>query len=271
MKKITKRMWIVLIIVTGAVLGIMSAAAVTKVDFLNSAVGSVITPLQKAAGSLGAVGDFFDRLANAGAYKAENQQLREQVARLEQESINIEAYRNENQRLRALLDMKDMREGPEYTGANVISYDSGDWYETLVIDKGTSAGVKVNSVVVVPDGLVGSVFEVGLDYAKVKAVTDVESSVGAICGRTNDIGMVEGKSGLTPEGRCALNYLDKNARIIEGDVIETSGTGGIFPKGLTIGRVTSVSEAGDGLTLECQIETAVDPGKVTEVLVSVKE
>ncbi len=271
MKKITKKMWIVLIVITGAALGIMSAAAVTKVDILNSAVGSVITPLQKAVGSLGAVGDFVDRLANAGAYKAENQQLREQVARLEQESINIEAYRNENQRLRALLDMKDLREGPEYTGANVISYDSGDWYETLVIDKGSAAGVKVNSVVTVPEGLVGSVFEVGVDYAKVKAITDVESSVGAICGRTNDIGLAEGRSGLTPEGKCALNYLDKNARIIEGDVIETSGTGGIFPKGLTIGRVISISEAADGLTLECQIETAVDPGRVTEVLVSVQK
>lgn len=271
MKKITKKLWIVLILVTGAVLGIMSAAAVTKVDILNSAVGTVITPLQKAAGSLGVVGDFVDRLANAGAYKAENRQLREEVARLRQESVNIEAYRGENERLRALLDMKDLRDGPEYTGANVISYDSGDWYETLVIDKGTAEGVGVNSVVVVPDGLVGSVFEAGPNYAKVKAVTDVESSVGAICGRTNDIGLAEGKSGLTPEGRCALNYLDKNARIVEGDVIETSGTGGIFPKGLTIGRVTSISEVGDGLTLECEIETAVDPGKVTEVLVSLKE
>ncbi len=271
MKKISKKMWIILIIVTGAALGVMSAAAVTDVDFLNSAVGSVITPLQRAAGSLGAVGDLFDRLAKAGAYKAENEELREQVARLEQESVNIESYRNENERLRSLLEMKDLRQGPEYTGANVIGRDSGDWYETLTIDKGTSSGVGVNSVVVVPEGLVGSVIEAGADYAKVKAVTDVESSVGAICGRTNDIGLVEGKSGLTPEGRCALNYLDKNARIIEGDVIETSGTGGIFPKGIAIGRVTSIHEGSDGLTLECEIETAADPDKVTEVLVSVKE
>ncbi len=271
MKKISKKMWIILMLVTGAVLGIMSAAAVTEVDFLNAAVGTVVTPVQRALSSLGTVGGFFDRIANAGAYKAENEQLREEVARLRQESINIEAYRNENDRLRALLDMKNLREGPEYTGANVISRDSGDWYETLVIDKGTLSGVKVNSVVVVPDGLVGSVFEAGPDYAKVKAVTDVESSVGAICGRTNDIGLAEGMSGLTPEGRCSLNYLDKNAKIIEGDVIETSGTGGIFPRGIVIGRVTRISGADNGLTLDCEIETAVNPKKITEVLVSVQE
>lgn len=270
MKKIPKKMWIILMIITGAVLGIMSASAVTEIDFFNNAVGTLITPVQKAFSSFGAVGDFFDRIVNAGNYKAENDQLKEQVARLEQESINIEAYRTENERLRSLLEMKDLRQGPEYTGANVISRDSGDWYETLVIDKGTSSGVKVNSIVVVPDGLVGSVYEAGLDYAKVKAVTDVESSVGAICGRTNDIGLAEGSSGLTPTGKCALNYLDKNAKIIEGDVIETSGTGGIFPRGIVIGRVTKISESGDGLTLDCELETAVNPRKVTEVLVSVQ-
>ncbi len=258
-------------LVTGAVLGIMSASAVTRVDYLNTAVGTVITPIQDAFSSFGAVGEFFDRIAHAGQYRAENDELKAEVARLRQESINIEAYRGENERLRALLDMKDLREGPEYTGANVISRDGGDWYETLVIDKGTLSGVQVNSVVVVPDGLVGSVVEAGPDYAKVKAVTDVESSVGAICGRTNDLGLAEGKSGLTPAGKCALNYLDKNAKIIEGDVIETSGTGGIFPRGIVIGRVTRISEAGDGLTLDCEIETAVNPKKVTEVLVSVKE
>lgn len=271
MKKISKKMWVTLMLVTGAVLGIMSAAAITKVDFLNTAVGTVITPIQDAFGSFGTVGGFFDRIANAGRYRAENEELRAEVARLRQESINIEAYRNENQRLHALLDMKDLREGPEYTGANVISRDSGDWYETLVIDKGTLSGVNVNSIVVVPDGLVGSVVEAGADYAKVKAVTDVESSVGAICGRTNDIGLAEGKSGLTPSGKCALNYLDKNVKIIEGDVIETSGTGGIFPRGITIGRVTHISESGDGLTLNCEIEAAVNPKKVTEVLVSVQK
>ncbi|MGN1097265.1 MAG: rod shape-determining protein MreC, partial [Clostridia bacterium] len=270
LNKISKKLWIVLLIVTGAVLGIMCASAVTKIDLLNTAVGTVVTPLQKAVSSLGAVGDFFDRIANAGAYKEENKILKERIARLEQETINIDSYKNENERLRALLEMKDIRENPRYTGANVISRDSGDWYETIVIDKGTNDGVNVNSVVVVPDGLVGSVFEAGPDYAKVKTMTDVESSVGAICGRTNDIGIVEGKSGLTSKGKCALNYLDKNARIVEGDSIETSGTGGVFPKGIRIGKVTSISDSGDGLTLICEIETAVNPDLVTEVLVSIK-
>ncbi len=271
MNKISKRLLIIVLIITGAVLGIMAASAVAKVDVLNSAFGTFVTPIQDALSSLDTVGDFFDGIFNSGRYQAENKLLKEKIASLEQETVNLESYKNENQRLRSLLDMKDMREAPEYTGANVISYSSGDWYETLVIDKGSASGVAVNSFVVVPDGLVGSVFEVGLNYAKVKAVTDVDSSVGAICGRTNDLGIVEGESGLTPVGKCVLNYLDKSAGIIEGDVIETSGVGGIFPKGIRLGRVTSVGEAPDGLTLRCEIEAAVDPKKVTEVLVSVRQ
>ncbi len=270
MNKISKKLWITLLIVTGIILGIMAASAVIGGSGTNSALGTLIAPVQKAASSLGLVGELFDGIFNSGKYKSENTELKNRIAALEQENVNIDSYKSENERLRALLDMKNLREQPEYTGANVIARDSGDWYETLVIDKGTLGGVDVNSIVIVPAGLVGSVYEVGADYAKVKTVADVESSVGAVCGRTNDMGLAEGKSGLTPQGKCSLNYLDKNAKIVEGDSIETSGTGGIFPKGLRIGKVTSIGMSSDGLTLSCELETSVDFDSVTEVLVSVK-
>ncbi len=270
MKKISKKLWIALLIATGVILGIMAASAVTGSEVLNSAFGTLITPIQRAAASFGVVGDFFDSIINSGKYKGENEALRERIASLEQENINIDSYKSENERLRALLDMKDLRTELTYTGANVISRESGDWYDTIVIDKGTASGVSVNSVVIVPEGLVGSVYEAGADYAKVKTLADVESSVGGVCGRTNDMGLAEGKSGLTPLGSCSLNYLDKNARIVVGDSIETSGTGGIFPKGLRIGRVTEINESSDGLTLSCEIEISADLNSVTEVLVSVK-
>ncbi len=270
MKKFSKKLWIALLIATGAVLGIMAASAVTGSEAVNAAVGTLITPIEKAAASLGAVGDLFDSIINSGKYKGENKALKERVADLEQETVNMDAYVSENQRLRALLDMKDLRTEAEYEGANVISRDSGDWYETLVIDKGSAAGVDVGSVVIVPEGLVGSVYEVGPNYAKVKTVADVESSVGAVCGRTNDMGLIEGKSGLTPMGKCRMNYLDKNARIVVGDNIETSGMGGIFPKGIRIGKVTEIVESGDGLTLSCEVETSADLDGITEALVEIK-
>lgn len=271
MKGLPKKLWIALLIATGALLGIMAASAVTGSTAANSAVGTLVSPLRAAAASFGAVGDFFDSIINSGKYKGENEALRERIASLEQETVNIDTYIGENERLRALLDMKDLRDEAEYAGANVIGRDSGDWYETLVIDRGSSGGVKTGSVVIVPEGLVGSVVEVGADYAKVKTLCDVESSVGAVCGRTNDMGLVEGKSGLTPQGKCSLNYIDKNARIVVGDNIETSGTGGVFPKGLRIGKVTEVVTGADGLTLSCEVETAVNMGAVTEVLVSIEK
>lgn len=271
MKKISKGVWIAILVVTGAVLGIMAASAVSGFDKANAVAGGVIAPLEKALSSLGAVGDFADSIVNCGKYKGENELLKEQVAALEQATINIDTYKSENERLRALLELKESRKELKYEGANVIARESGDWYDTIVIDKGTSDGVKVNSVAIVAEGVVGSVFEAGSNYAKIKTVNDVESSIGAYCGRTNDMGLAEGKSGLTPEGKCALNYLDKNAKIVAGDNIETSGMGGIFPKGLRIGRVTEVVDSGDGLTVSCEIETSVDFGKLTEVLISVKD
>lgn len=271
MKKFSKKIWVILLIVTGIILGIMAASAVAGSNSANSIAGSIVAPLEKAVSSFGALGDFADSLVNSGKYKGENEALRERIASLEQATINIDTYRSENERLRSLLELKETRTELNYEGANVIARESGDWYDTIVIDKGRGDGVRVNSVAIVQGGLVGSVFEVGADYAKIKTVNDVESSVGAICGRTNDIGLAEGKSGLTPQGKCSLNYLDKNAKIVVGDNIETSGMGGIFPKGLHIGRVTEVVDSGDGLTISCEIETAVDFGKITEVLVSVKD
>lgn len=271
MKKVSKKIWIILLMVTGVILGIMAASAVSGANYANSIAGSIAAPLEKAVSALGAAGDAVEGVLSSGKYKEENEALKERIASLEQATINIDTYKNENERLRSLLNLKETRTELNYTGANVIARESGDWYDTIVIDKGTAQGVKVNSVVIVPEGLVGSVFEAGVNYAKVKTVNDVESSVGALCPRTNDMGLAEGKSGLTPKGKCSLNYLDDTAKIIVGDNIETSGMGGIFPKGLRIGKVAEISGSGDGLTISCEIETAVNFGKITEVLVSVRD
>ena len=113
-------------------------------------------------------------------------------------------------------------------------------------------------------------FETGYNYAKVKTIFDAETSVSAICLRSGDMGIIE-SSGFAPSsGRCSMNYIDRSAKTVVGDVIETSGTGGIFPRGIEIGKITEIKEDSRNLTLSAVIEADVNINSLDTVLVSVR-
>jgi rod shape-determining protein MreC len=108
---------------------------------------------------------------------------------------------------------------------------------------------------------------VGLTWAKVREITDVESSIGAVCARTGDRGVLEGDFNLASQGRCLLNYLSKDASIVIGDRIEISGTGSVYPQGVYIGKVVEIYDNDSGLTISAVIQSDVDFNALGEVLV----
>ncbi|MCD8048831.1 MAG: rod shape-determining protein MreC [Clostridia bacterium] len=211
--------------------------------------------------------DVIDSFVNASRYAEENEMLRATLAQMENEKSDIEAYKAENERLLALLDMQAESSELNLQGARVIGRESDNWYNTISIDKGSASGVQVNDVVLSAQGLVGTVSEVGLTWAKVREITDVESSIGAVCARTGDRGVLEGDYELALEGRCRLNYVSKDANIVVGDRIETSGSGSIYPKGVYVGYVVEISDDDNGLTLSAIIESEVEFNALSEVLV----
>lgn len=270
MRKFTKSFYIRVAAVSVAVLMIMALSTLStgKADIVTNLANITVQPVQKCFSFVyEKVSSVVDSFAKAGSYAEENELLRARIAILENDYADIDAYKAENERLLALLNMKSSMPQLNLQGASVISIESDNWYNVITIDKGASSNIKVNDVVMTAQGLVGTVFEVGTTWAKVREIIDIESSISVVCARTGDRGVLEGNFDLAQAGRCKLNYLPKNAKVVIGDRIEISDTGSIYPKGVYIGKIVEIYDDDDGLTLTAIVESEVNFNSLSEVLV----
>lgn len=210
--------------VQGAVSG-----AVAQVGFAGAAAG--------AAGESAAAG-VGDLVADEGTLSG----LREYNAELVEQYSQMEEYRQENERLRALLDLKDAYD-VEGVGARVIGRSSEAWNQTVTIDKGTADGVDTGLTVTAASGVVGQVVSpVSEHTATVRLLTDPQSGAAAMVQSSRAEGIVRGSL----EGLLYLEYLDADAQVAVGDVVVTSGMGGSYAKGLLVGTVVKVdAQQGD--------------------------
>jgi rod shape-determining protein MreC len=147
--------------------------------------------------------------------------------------------------------------------ANVIGRDPSNWNASLVIDRGHAEGIEVGQPVVSPLGVVGRVFEVGHNTAKVILVSDPTFAVAAVDQRSRENGLLTG----TLEGVLRLRYLTDNADVKVGDVLVTSRMSTAFPEGILIGRITDVQASVNAHTVECLVNPAVDLSELEEVIV----
>lgn len=264
------KFFIVLAIVTVAILILMAVSTITtdRANPAGDAVGTVMSPVQRVFRSIGdATGNFFSRFRSNSSYREENEQLSARVAQLEEETRELNALRNENERLRGLLSLEETHSGYDMVGARVIAKDPGAWYSAFKIDKGAADGIKKNDVVMTDAGLVGYVYEVGTTWSNVVSVIDSRSAAGCVIERTGDTAVVEGSVELMNEGTCHLLYLSREAGVAVGDFVETSGLGGIYPEGLLIGKIKTLSVDSQGLYYEAVVEPTVDFERISEVMV----
>ncbi len=268
MKKFGKKHIIIFSAITLAVLCMAAFSFKTGNNAVQNAIGTVLSPVQSVVSRVAnATGDFFKNIASAGKTAKENKKMKAEVASLKDQLRMLEGHKTENERLRALIELKETRTDFETIGANVIGRKTDEFNSVITLDKGTKDGVRVNDVVLVPEGLVGVVFEANYNFCKVKTIFDTETSVSAICLRSGDMGIVEPTGSTDSGGKCNMNYIDRSAKTVVGDVIDTSGTGGIFPRGIRIGKITEIKEDGRNLTLTAVIETDIDIYKLDSVLI----
>lgn len=219
-------------------------------------------PLIKGTAHLaGFVGGGSDLLLGWRGLKEENRKLRDEVARLNRE---IESRDEEQMAYRRLAETLEFQRvtGLGMTVAAVIGHDSTNFFKTVLINKGSRDGVTKNAAVVTAGGVVGKTTKVYPGSARVLLLTDRSSGISALVRRTRDQGVLQG----TGKGECEMEYLSPQADITAGDTIVTSGMAGIFPKGIRIGRVTSVKRGGYMLqNVEVRPAAALD--RLEEVIV----
>ena len=147
--------------------------------------------------------------------------------------------------------------------ANVIGRDPSNWNASLVIDRGHAEGIEVGQPVVSPLGVVGRIFEVGHNTAKVVLVSDPTFAVAAVVERSRENGLLTG----TLQGVLRLQYLTDSADVKVGDSVVTSRLSTAFPEGILIGQITDVQASVNSHTVECLVDPAVDLSELEQVIV----
>ena len=194
--------------------------------------------------------------------RSENRRLREENQRLRVESLTVSETAAENDRLRRLLALQ--RQLPLTTvSAEIIAREWGGWVRSLTVNRGRSDNVTRLAAVIAPDGLVGRVIDVRSGASVIQVLTDPASTVGAHVVRTRTVGIVEGE----PKGTMRLKYMAREGGGVQvGDLIVTSGAGGVFPRGIPIGRVRAIDDRGSALFHYAVLTPVVDFARIDEVL-----
>ena len=202
-----------------------------------------------------------------GKLDEENKELRDEVARLEGLLSDANAVKEENERLKGYIGIKKLYPDFELTEALIIGSESDNYMTVLTLNKGKEHGVDVGMAVMVEEGVVGSVSEVGTNWCLVKALPESSASVGAYLPRGGEIGVVSGDISLKGTGECYLKYLNADADVKVGDEVYTSGMGSVYPEGLLIGTVSEVTTNDNLRTKEAKVTLAVDFSSLKYLLI----
>lgn len=235
-------------------------AAFGGTDLLRSVMGTVAKPFTMCgSGIANAFNGFVDVFAQYDELEAENEALRAELEELKQKEYNEELLREQNEWLKDYINLHEINPSLRFTDASVISREAGNYSIVITLNKGSAHGVRKNMPVMTDKGLIGYVYELGLDWCKVSTIVEPSSSIGVYTDREGQLGVLSGDAALKGEGLCKMTYIDGEGNLGIGDRVYTAGgNDSIYPSGLFIGSVKNIDI--DSVTGEmvAQIEPAVD-------------
>ncbi|MBQ7630610.1 MAG: rod shape-determining protein MreC [Selenomonadaceae bacterium] len=248
----------------------LAARGKVEVPLVSKTAMVVLSPFQNFFSWAGSQITFLKRTVTEIQYlHKQNRQLREEVELLRAQNLTASEYASENQRLRALLGYKQVAIQFDLVAAGVIGRESVTWSSVITINRGTVDGVANNMAVVTEMGLVGHVLEAGANTSKVQLILDPRSSVGTLVQRADSrvAGIVEGDMNNPTHPR--MVNIPKDADVQVEDAVVTSGFGGVYPKGIVVGKIKEIHNDEGGLLKYGVIETSVNFEKLEDVAVIV--
>ncbi len=235
----------------------------------NAAVGFILVPLQDGISKAGSwLNRRSEELVQIRSLLKENEELKAQIDSLTMENIRLQQDRYELTNLRELYDLDAQYDDYDKIGARIIAKDSGNWFHSFVINKGTDDGLEIDMNVMAGSGLVGRIVDVGPNWAKVMAIIDDNSNTSGMVLSTSDNLIVTGDLELYAEGYISFEKLiDSADRVVEGDKIVTSNVSDKYLPGILIGYISGINVDSNNLTKSGLITPAVDFEHLEEVLV----
>lgn len=251
-------------------IGVFAAfSARDRAGAAENLVGAAAEPGQTAASGVGGwIQGIFSYFGSVKSLRAENEALKQENVALDKQVRDTEGLTQENQELRAMLNLMKTESKLDLVAAQVIAKDPSNWYSSFTINKGSNDGILKNQPVLTANKeLIGQVYKVGSNWAEIITILDPDSGVGSMIERSKDLGVVEGDTALLQQGLCRIGYLARDTDIKIGDYIETSGMGGVYPKGLLIGTVLEIGEDHTNMSKYATVQPAVSIGKLSQVCV----
>ncbi len=249
------------------VLIIISFRFQDKMKPIRTAVGSVVTPMQRGINKIGlVVADGMEYASTVKKLTKENDNLQKQVDELSSQNRLLQQDKYDLDNFRKLYDLDEKYSNYPKVAAHVISSD-GNWFNSFVIDKGSSDGLKVNMNVLAGDGLVGIVTEVNKSYARVRSIIDDESSVTGSFLKTSDMCFVNGNLKLINKGMIDISGIPADARIKDGYEVVTSPVSDKYLPGILIGYARDIKTDSSNITQSAHLTPAADFSGLDMVLV----
>lgn len=272
MLRFLKSKWFIVSFITIVLIVIMGVSANknSRLDWLNNLVSVPMKPVQGFFTSLGRkVEGILAFFKDIEAVKKENDILKAEIAELKRQNRELSVLESKNKELKQALNLKEQFSDYTIVGANIIAVDPGNWFNVFKIDIGKKDGAYDGFPVVTSSkGLVGRVVSSDISTANVRTIIDEESAVsGWIAKAGGGHAIVRGDMLLKEKGLCKMDYIPLEVDVEVGDVIETSGLGGLYPKGIVIGEVVEVRKTNSELNRYAIIKPEADFKKLEEVFV----
>ncbi len=228
-----------------------------------------VIPMQNGINTIGTwMNDLTQNFETIQELKAENEELQAKVDDLTVKNNMLQQEKYELDRLRELYELDQKYADYEKVGAHVTASDSGNWFSSFIIDKGSNDGIEVDMNVMAGTGLVGIITEVGPNWARVRSIIDDASNVSALVLSTSDTCIVNGDLTLMQDGKIRFEQLANNGSEIEvGEQIVTSHISSKYLPGISIGVISEIKVDSNNLTRSGYIIPAVDFQHLQEVLV----
>lgn len=259
-----------IVLVTAVLLAVILAvvSSLTGLKLPQMLVQGVLTPFRAGVSKLADQSQqIYDYVFRYEALMAENQSLKEQLAAIEDEARDAYAIKQENERLRAALELVNANEDYKLVDAYIISTSSVDWSSTFTVNRGSNVGIQEGMCAITAYGeLVGLVSEVGVNYAVVKSVLDSSLEISATIAASGHSGMVQGGYASGLEGLLRMNYLPSSATIRNRDQVVTTGST-VYPRNLILGHVVDAGFDDTGVAKYALLEPAADVRSLEQVFI----
>lgn len=257
---------IVITIVILILLVVFTNSNVNQMSYIENICNIFVMPIQNGftylKNKLSGNDTFF---ADMDTLKQENESLKQKNSELEQSLRELEVIKSENETLKEYLNLKEKYQDYTTIPADVINRDISNYSSTIVINVGSDDGIKEDMTVIADSGLVGHVISVTSNTAKVQTIVDTATAVTSTISTTEDTIIVQGT--LDDKTTLKATFIPTDAVVLEGDSVETSGIGGIYPKGIHIGTIKEVINTSNITDRYAIVESAVNFNKLNTVLV----